>query len=124
MTNLLKHDEFISALQSNIPLMAAVSGIYDNPPASAAAPYIVVGNTKESSDELIDNSGAEIETILHIWSTGDKSGGGRKRVLEVRALILDALPNWMLYDGIEIFRDPSEPNWWHGAMTLRYYDRR
>ena len=117
---LLKHSELYAALTNNAELMAKVTGVYDMPPDNAASPYIEVGATTEANDELLDNSGAEVSATLHIWSNYH----GRKEVLEVRDLIVAAIPSWALYDGIEVLRDSAEPDWWHGVVDIRYYDRR
>lgn len=120
MNMLAKHAALYAALKSNAALAAVITGIYDMPPDNAISPYIQVGATQEVSDELLDNSGAEITTTLHIWSRY----AGRKEIMQIRDKIINALPPWALYDGIEIMRDSAEPDWWHGIVDIRYYEYR
>jgi hypothetical protein len=120
MTALMNHVALYSALKNNAALAAKISGIYDMPPTTAAFPYAEVGEVFEVSDELLDNSGAEITLRLHIWS----KYAGRKEIYEIRALVIAALPEWALYDGINVMRDPDEPDIWHGIIEIKYFDRR
>ena len=120
MNTLAKHTALYAALNNDAALRALITGIYDMPPDNAVSPYIQVGATQEVSDELLDNTGAEITTTLHIWSRY----AGRKEVLRICELVRAALPAWTLYDGIEIMRDGAEPDWWHGVMDVRYYESR
>ncbi|WP_034443512.1 DUF3168 domain-containing protein [Cloacibacillus evryensis] len=120
MSMLTKHTELYAALKNNAALAAVITGIYDMPPDNAASPYIQVGDTQEVSDDLLNNTGAEITTTLHIWSRY----AGRKEILQIGALIKKALPAWALDDGMEIMRDSAEPDWWHGVIDIRYYEYR
>lgn len=120
MSMLTKHTELYAALKNNAALAAVITGIYDMPPDNATSPYIQVGATQEVSDELLDNTGAEITTTLHIWSRY----AGRKEIIQISALVKMAMPDWALYDGIEIMRDDAEPDWWHGVIDIRYYEYR
>lgn len=120
MNMLAKHAALYAALKNNAALAAVITGIYDMPPDNAASPYIQVGDTQEVSDDLLNNTGAEITTTLHIWSRY----AGRKEILQINNLIFEALPEWALYDGIEIIRDSAEPDWWHGVIDIRYYEYR
>ena len=124
MSKLMKYDELYKALAENAALMAKVSGIYDSPQDNAAPPYIEISTVQEVSDELLDNSGAEVTVDLDIWARASTVSGARKQILEIRDAIVDAIPSWALYDGIAIMRDASNPDWWHGVATIRYYDRR
>ncbi len=124
MSSLMKYDELYKTLAENTALMAKVSGIYDSPQDDAAPPYIEVSTVQEVNDELLDNSGAEVTVDLDIWARAGTVAGARKQILEIRDLIVAAIPSWALYDGIAIMRDAGNPDWWHGIATIRYYDRR
>lgn len=124
MSKLMKYDELYKALVENAALMAKVSGIYDSPQGDATPPYIEMSTVQEVNDELLDNSGAEVTVDLDIWAQADAVAGARKQILEIRDLIVIAIPSWALYDGIAIMRDAGNPDWWHGVATIRYYDRR
>ena len=124
MAKLMKYDELYKTLVENAALMAKVSGIYDSPQNDAAPPYIEMSTVQEVNDELLDNSGAEVTVDLDIWAQAGAVAGARKQILEIRDLIVNAIPSWALYDGIVIMRDTAEPDWWHGVATIRYYDNR
>ena len=124
MAKLMKYDELYKTLVENAALMAKVTGIYDEPPDNAVPPYIEMSTVQEVNDELLDNSGAEVTVDLDIWARAGTVVGARKQILEIRDLIVDAIPSWALYDGIAIMRDAGNPDWWHGVATIRYYDRR
>ena len=115
-----KHAALYAALKDNAALSAVITGIYDMPQDNAISPYIQVGATQEVNNELLDNAGAEITTTFDIWS----SYKGRKEIMQIRDKIINALPPWALYDGIEIMRDSAEPDWWHGIVDIRYYEYR
>lgn len=124
MSSLMKYDELYQTLAGNTALMANVTGIYDSPQDDAAPPYIEMSTVQEINDELLDNSGAEVTVDLDIWARASTVAGARKQILEIRDLIVAAIPSWALYDGIAITRDAGNPDWWHGVATIRYYDRR
>lgn len=124
MSDLMKYDELYRVLAGNAALMAKVTGIYDSPPADAESPYIAMSTVQAANDELLDNSESEITVDLDVWARAGASAGARKQILEINDLIAAAVPDWALYDGIVIMRDAGEPDWWHGVVTLRYYDRR
>ena len=120
----MKYDELYKTLAENAALMAKVTGIYDEPPDNAVPPYIEMSTVQEVNDELLDNSGAEVTVDLDIWARAGAAAGARKQILEIRDLIVAAIPSWALYDGIAITRDAGNPDWWHGVAKIRYYDRR
>lgn len=49
-------------------LMGLVSGVYDEPPAPAAHPYVTIGDVTEVPDDAHDRQGVEATATLHIWS--------------------------------------------------------
>ncbi len=122
--SLLKHQMLYEALTSNEALMAKVSCITDEPLPDVQAPYIVMGETYEGNGELVDNSCAAVVVTLHIWS----NYRGRKEVLEIRDLLVAALPNWCLFEMFEVNsdteRDSQDSVWWHGIFEIRYFDER
>ncbi|MDO4952397.1 MAG: DUF3168 domain-containing protein [Synergistaceae bacterium] len=116
MTDLSKYNALYAALSGNAALMAKITAISDVIPDNQESPYIKVGTANETHD-LIEK-GSEIEVTLHIWS----EYLGRKEILEIRELVKAALPSWAMYEGIDIIQDSDEPNWWHGIITIKYYE--
>ena len=116
----LKHQKLYEALTSNAALMAKVSCITDDPPPNVTTPYIEVGETYEGNGELVDNSCAAVVVTLHIWSNYK----GRKEVLEIRDLLIAAIPDWCLFEMFSVEQDSKEPVWWHGIFEIRYFDER
>ena len=113
------HRTLYSALTGDALLMEQCKGVYDVPPVDAASPYVVVGDTHAVEGRLLDNSENKVFVRLHIWSDYK----GRKEILEVAALVRAALPEAFLLEDLEVLRDAADPQWWHGIMTLRTYDR-
>lgn len=118
MTALLKHNELITALRGNAALMAKITALKDSVPDNQQSPYILVGDTTNNGIVDIENSSNEIYTYFHIWSNYK----GRKEVLEINDLLKAALPDWCYYEAITVLQDSDEPTWWHGVVTIHYYD--
>lgn len=118
MSLLTLHQGLYSALTGNAALMVVVKGVYDVPPPCASPPYLSLGAMHEVEGRLLDNTETKVFLRVHIWSQYK----GHKQVLQVATLVRAALPEWTLFEDLEIMQD-EEPNWWHGVMTLRAYDR-
>ncbi|GGV13577.1 DUF3168 domain-containing protein [Streptomyces spectabilis] len=55
-------------LTGHVPLMALVSGVYDEVPEQAAHPYVSLGSITESVDDAHNQRGLEAAVVLHVWS--------------------------------------------------------
>jgi hypothetical protein len=55
-------------LTGHAPLMALVSGVYDNVPENAAHPYVSLGSITENVDDAHNQRGLEATVVLHVWS--------------------------------------------------------
>jgi hypothetical protein len=58
----------VQKLQDHEPLMALVSGVYDEVPEKAAHPYVTLGSITETADDAHNTPGLEATVVLHIWS--------------------------------------------------------
>ncbi|WHX19829.1 DUF3168 domain-containing protein [Streptomyces malaysiensis subsp. malaysiensis] len=58
----------VQNLRADAPLMALVSGIWDEVPEQAAFPYVTVGSITELVDDAHDQRGLTTTLVLHIWS--------------------------------------------------------
>lgn len=114
-----KHRQLFDALSGSTGLMAVCRGVYDDPPADAASPYVVVGDTHVVEGRLLDLTEDELYIRLHIWSRYK----GRREVVSISGLLRQSLPEWAFFEDLVIMQDPEEPEWWHGVLTIRGYDR-
>jgi hypothetical protein len=55
-------------LTGHAPLMALVSGVYDEVPETAAHPYVTLGSITETVDDAHNQRGLEASVVLHVWS--------------------------------------------------------
>lgn len=55
-------------LTGHAPLMALISGVYDEVPEDAAHPYVSLGSITENVDDAHNQRGLEASVVLHIWS--------------------------------------------------------
>lgn len=55
-------------LTGHAPLMALVSGVYDDVPDPAQFPYVSFGSITETVDDAHNQRGLEAAVVLHIWS--------------------------------------------------------
>jgi hypothetical protein len=78
------------ALVADTPLTAVLGGtkIYDEPPKSAAFPYVTLGEARVFSDFSTDGGrGEEHQLTLHAWSRQ----GGHKEAHMIAGALLQAL---------------------------------
>jgi hypothetical protein len=78
-----------TALSAHAPLLAARGGpkIYDEPPATAAFPYVTLGEMRISDYSAGDEPGEEHQLTLHAWS---RQGGHREAHI-IAGTLLQAL---------------------------------
>jgi hypothetical protein len=55
-------------LTGHAPLMALVSGVYDEVPEQATHPYVSLGSITENVDDAHNQRGLEASVVLHVWS--------------------------------------------------------
>lgn len=103
------------------PLLAVVTGVFDDPPKEQKGPYIVIGGFHQMEGRLIGGGERKGFVQLHIWSVHK----GRQETLRVAELIDEALElvgDMFLFEEMEDFPD-EESGWWHGVATYRAYFR-
>lgn len=55
-------------LTAHAPLVALVSGVYDEVPEQVAHPYVSIGSITETTDDAHNQRGLEASVVLHVWS--------------------------------------------------------
>lgn len=78
----LQQAVYVKAI-GHAPLMALVSGVYDEVPEDVAHPYVSLGSITENVDDAHNQRGLEATVVLHVWS--------RYRGFKQAAAILAAL---------------------------------
>jgi hypothetical protein len=58
----------VTKLRAHAPLMALVTGIYDEVPEQVAHPYVSLGSITENVDDAHNQRGLEASVVLHVWS--------------------------------------------------------
>ncbi|MEE1835759.1 DUF3168 domain-containing protein [Streptomyces sp. SP17KL33] len=56
-------------LTGSAPLMALVTGVYDEVPEDAAYPYVSFGAVTEFAEDAHDRQGLSSLVVIHVWST-------------------------------------------------------
>lgn len=116
-----------TALTGNAPLMAKITGVFDEPDESAPFPFVVIGDgtAVESSTKTEDCQ--NITLVLHVWS----DARGRMEVKDIMGLVFDALEGASLslsshvlillrFEMAEDFRDvQGGPPVYRGVMRFR-----
>jgi hypothetical protein len=79
----------VAALGADAPLTSLLGGakIYDQPPASAAFPYVTLGESRVSDYSTGDGPGEEHAVTLHGWSRQ----GGHSQAHAIAGALLQAL---------------------------------
>lgn len=68
-------------LVADLPLMNAVSGVYDYVPPQTAYPYITIGDMRATDVSTISIALTRMELALHVYSRGR----GRKEISDIMA---------------------------------------
>ncbi|MFE8962164.1 DUF3168 domain-containing protein [Streptomyces iakyrus] len=55
-------------LTAHAPLMALVTGVYDEVPEQVTHPYVSLGSITENVDDAHNQRGLEASVVLHVWS--------------------------------------------------------
>lgn len=61
-------------LTGSAPLMALVSGVYDEVPEPAPYPFVSFGAITETVDDAHDRQGLEVTAVVHVWSAYPGNG--------------------------------------------------
>ena len=103
------------ALTASAPLMAVVTGVYDNVPQldertdpDGIFPYVMIGEDDVDEDDTDTSRGFRIEVEIHAWSRFR----GRREVKEIQGHVYDALHRQPLsvdgYHFVDCFFDEAE----------------
>jgi hypothetical protein len=71
----------------NAPLVAAVTGIFDDVPATESFPYIFIGRHTSDRFNTFDRQGKNIDLVITIYSQYQ----GNKEALAILDLLIDCL---------------------------------
>lgn len=72
-----------AALDGDVPLKAAVTGVYDEVPEGTALPYVKIGDSTIADWSGKDFGGTEQTLTVHVWSAAP----GRQQNKEIMALV-------------------------------------
>ena len=103
------------ALTASAPLMAIVTGVFDNVPQlderenpDASFPFVVIGDDDLNEDDTDTSRGFLVEAEVHAWSRKR----GRKEIKEIQGLVYEALHRQALnvagYHFVDCFFDESQ----------------
>ncbi len=76
-------------LTGNSQLMAAVTGIFDNPTQGTAFPFITIGDVSSGDLSNLGKDVIEQQIYLHVWSRE----GGHKQASDIMEIIYGLLHN-------------------------------
>lgn len=112
------------ALRSSVPVMAAVSGVYDGPPPRAAFPYIAISDGSGSDWSTKTAPGREIRAALTVWDDGEEPARLYALMHDVEQAVAGIerdLDGWRVasvaFVRSFIARDPAGP--WAGLVEHR-----
>lgn len=117
----------LKRLKAHAELMKTVTGIYDDVSSARAFPYVSLGEDTATPWGTKTNSGEEVTTTLHVWSTYN----GKKEAKQILSFVLESITSeplpldggfFMEYsnlDFMEIFTDPDGQTR-HGVVRLRF----
>jgi len=97
-----------AALNNSVTLSALISDVYDDVPATAAFPYVVIGESTAIMWDTKSTLGVESTVTVHTWSRYR----GRKETKLIQQAIYDILHNQELsitgYNSVYCFLDFEE----------------
>jgi hypothetical protein len=114
-------------------LYAALNGaigaaVYDEVPAGATGPYVVIGEGTERPWDTMSDSGSEETVTLHAWSKATGTLEVKTLMAAVDAVLHDARLTLtgatmviMRREFVEVFKEPDDAGgtWRHGVMRYR-----
>lgn len=114
-----------TALLADATLVAMVSGILDAPLANQTFPYITIGESTHTPDDLLIQHGAQSTLILHIWSRYEGMREA-KEIMDRMYIVLHDKPLPVtgtqtvscLFEFCEVIRD-ADGETQHGVMRFR-----
>jgi hypothetical protein len=84
-----------SLLTANTPLMATITGVFDEVPAGQLFPYVTIGLGVEVAHNTLEHMGRDLICRLSVWSVGTGFAEG----LTIADLVVKALDNQPLAVG-------------------------
>ncbi len=106
------------------PKLAALTGVYDSPPARAPFPYAVISTTSATDWSTKTETGREIRLGLTIWEEGGQTARLQMLMADAEAAMANLprnLDGWRIISltlaRSLIARDPSGP--WAGLIDHR-----
>lgn len=130
MTGLAIHElqkAIYTTLSGNAPLMAKITGVYDEADENAALPIVVIGDGTSTDNSTKTEIGQDTTLTLHAWS----GAGGRMEIKEIMGLLFNALEGagltlsghsliFLRFEFSEDFREvEGKRNLYHGVMRFR-----
>ena len=114
----------VEALGNSVPVMAAVSGIFDGPPSRASFPYVAISDGSSSDWSTKTAPGREVRAALTVWDDGEEPArlyGLMHDVEQAVAGIERDLDGWRVasvaFVRSLVVRDPAGP--WAGLVEHR-----
>lgn len=106
------------------------AAVYDHVPASAAFPYVVIGDVTEAPRDTMGVTGRDSTLTVHTWS----QAAGSRQVKQIQSRIDALLDRWqpavagwktthMLHEFLETLRDPDGVTR-HGVQRYRVHVHR
>lgn len=91
----------VSKARGHAPLMALISGVFDEVPEDTAHPYVTVGSITETAADAHNQRGLDVQVEMHIWSKYE----GYREAADIAAALDEALDRQPL--AVTGFRDVS-----------------
>ena len=117
-------EAMVSALGSSIPLMAAITGVYDGPPPQAAFPYVSISETSKTDWSTKTFVGREVRMAVTLWDSGEQPSFMQALMADIEQAILAMdrdLDGWravsVVFARSFVGRDPDGP--WAGTSEFR-----
>jgi hypothetical protein len=118
------HRAIFTRLSNDAPLAAAGFDVFDEPPDSRTASYIVIGDGTEANGPGSHSTRAwEGTETLHIWSRGNSTVRAREALELVRAAMettrLNVAGHSTMWCRLEFSMVMKEPGWRHIPARFR-----
>lgn len=110
-----------AAIAGRLGASSAFTGIFDEVPARAAFPYVVVHCPEEKAWNVDGMEGRQLQLELTLWDDQPSRLARDEKELSVPASAISPLPGWQLSSFIELtrqrYRDATGP--WNCKVTYR-----
>ena len=132
MTGLANHalqKAIYATLVADAPLMAKVTGVWDEPEENAAFPIVVIGEGTTVDNSTKTEEGQSHTITLHVWSEAK----GKMELKEIMGLLYDALHDAALtldghtsilvrFENSDDLRErEGERSIYHGVLRFRVF---